>query len=132
MKANESNERRHLLRLLLSELAQYHRVSDILTKDPTPEEKSSDQTEQQKVIEVNDLALKLLDVLVSYAMNEVRIHINQFKGLTRFNHIFCSNQIVDNEIVSFTTNKLYIYFIFIVQSPFQTHTNSAFLVGSTT
>jgi hypothetical protein len=79
MKANESNERRHLLRLLLSELAQYHRVSDILKKDPTPEEKSSDQTEQQKVIEVNDLALKLLDVLVSYATNEVRIHINQFK-----------------------------------------------------
>jgi ribosome biogenesis protein Nip4 len=91
MKAKESDNRRRLLHLLLSELAQYHRVSDILKRDPNVEE-------------VNDFAMKFLDVLVEYATNEVRIHLTQIKELTRLNYYYILScyQILTN-------NMLFVY-----------------------
>jgi hypothetical protein len=105
MKAKESDNRRRLLHLLLSELAQYHRVSDILKRDPNPKkDESSDQINEQNVEKVNDFAMKFLDVLVEYATNEVRIHLTQIKELTRLNYYYILScyQILTN-------NMLFVY-----------------------
>jgi hypothetical protein len=105
---------KHLLQLLLAELSQWYRVSDILSEDQAVNEereqllaeKSKGQSKEkekpkERDITANGLALKFIATLVDYATEETRSAITQLEKQKPPLNMYCFCIFIHSFIHSF-------------------------------